>query len=64
MIDTPMEGSGGGFRSLGRQQLESELMKIREPSAELFGIQLEVSFMSFLSYFKYKESKCNFRNIQ
>lgn len=56
-----MEGSGGGFRSLGRQQLESELMKIREPSADLFGIQLEVSL---LSYFKYKELKYNFRNSQ
>ncbi|CAC5402401.1 Ras-GEF domain-containing family member 1B,Ras-GEF domain-containing family member 1B-A,Ras-GEF domain-containing family member 1A,Ras-GEF domain-containing family member 1B-B,Ras-GEF domain-containing family member 1C [Mytilus coruscus] len=33
-----------GFRSLGRQQLENELSKIREPSADLFGIQLEVTF--------------------
>lgn len=36
-----------GFRSLGRQQLESELRKIREPSADLFGIQLEVSQYGF-----------------
>ena len=50
VIDTPMEGSGGGFRSLGRQQLESELMKIREPSADLFGIQLEVSYEFFVIF--------------
>lgn len=36
-----MESSG--LRSVDRQQFENELIRIREPSADLFGVQLEVS---------------------